>query len=106
LEYISAAARRRGTKNPLSPGYSVEACDDHFQTMEAWRAFLPTITPNINEMKRRAKTYRAAKEAHAAVEEDGYPVPRHKPLGAPGERIFREGHAVLGMMMPDPSPGK
>jgi hypothetical protein len=34
------------------------------------------------------------------------PVPRHKPLGAPGERIFREGHAVLGMMMPDPSPGK
>jgi hypothetical protein len=57
------------TKNPLSPGYSVEACDDHFQTMEAWRAFLPTITPNINEMKRRAKTYRAAKEADVAVEE-------------------------------------
>jgi hypothetical protein len=30
------------------------------------------------------------------------PVPRHKPLGAPGERIFREGHAVLGLMVPDP----
>jgi len=28
------------------------------------------------------------------------PVPRHKPLGAPGERVFREGHAVLGLMMP------
>jgi hypothetical protein len=28
------------------------------------------------------------------------PLPLHKPLGAPGERVFREGHAVLGLMMP------
>jgi hypothetical protein len=27
------------TKCPLTPGWSVEACDDHFQTMQQWRAF-------------------------------------------------------------------
>jgi hypothetical protein len=29
------------------------------------------------------------------------PIPRHKPLGAPGERVFREGHAVLNLMLPE-----
>ena len=51
------------TKNSLSAGWSVECCDDHFQTMNAWRGFLPTITPNINEMRRRAKILKAAKVA-------------------------------------------
>lgn len=55
------------TKCPLSPGWSVEACDDHFRTMRQWREFLPTITPNLQEMKRRAKTIRAAKEADVDV---------------------------------------
>jgi hypothetical protein len=29
------------------------------------------------------------------------PIPPHKPLGAPGERVFREGHAVLNLMLPE-----
>jgi hypothetical protein len=51
------------TKSPLSPGWSVECCDDQFVTMNEWRAFLPTITPNDLEMRRRAKTLKAAKDS-------------------------------------------
>jgi hypothetical protein len=51
------------TKNPLSPGYSVEVCDDYFQTMDDWRSFLPTITPNKGEMQRRAKIHKASQQS-------------------------------------------
>jgi hypothetical protein len=57
------------TKNPLSPGYSVEVCDDYFQTMEDWRGFLPTITPNKREMQRRAKINKASQQSGEKVEE-------------------------------------
>ncbi|MEH2536499.1 MULTISPECIES: hypothetical protein [unclassified Bradyrhizobium] len=48
-------------KNPLSPKWSVAACDDSFPTMSEWRSFLPTITPDQREMKRRAKVVKAAR---------------------------------------------
>jgi hypothetical protein len=48
-------------KNPLSPKWSVAACDDSFPTMNEWRSFLPTITPDRREMKRRAKVVKAAR---------------------------------------------
>jgi hypothetical protein len=49
-------------KNPLSPKWSTVACDDNFATMDEWRAFLPTITPDLREMRRRAKVIKAARE--------------------------------------------
>jgi hypothetical protein len=51
------------TKNPLSPAYSIEVCDDYFQTMDDWRSFLPTITPNRREMQRRAKIHKASQQS-------------------------------------------
>jgi hypothetical protein len=48
-------------KNPLSPKWSVSACDDSFPTMDEWRSFLPTITPDQREMKRRAKVVKVAR---------------------------------------------
>ena len=55
------------TKSPLSPGWSVEVCDDYFVTMNEWRAFLPAITPNDHEMRRRAKTLKVAKDTGIEV---------------------------------------
>lgn len=57
------------TKNPLSPGYSIEVCDDFFPTMSDWRAFLPTITPDKREMQRRAKLHRASQQSGVEVNE-------------------------------------
>lgn len=57
------------TKNPLSPGYSIEICDDHFKTMEEWRSFLPTITPNRIEMKRRHKILKVSNQCDVEVRE-------------------------------------
>ncbi len=57
------------TKNMLAYGWSVEVCDDYFQTMDEWRTFLPTITPNLAEMKARAVMYRAAKDSEIEAEE-------------------------------------
>lgn len=48
-------------KNPLSPNWSIDVCDDSFATMDEWRAFLSTITPDPREMKRRAKLVKAAR---------------------------------------------
>ncbi|MDO9442269.1 MAG: hypothetical protein Q7T73_15380, partial [Beijerinckiaceae bacterium] len=67
-------------KNPLSPKWSVVANDDHFATIDEWRAFLPTITPDQREMKRRAKIVKAAREGKSpddvtlsgAIFSDGY----------------------------------
>ena len=65
------------TKNPLTAAYSVECCDDYFPTMDDWRDFLPTITPDKREMQNRAKVYRAAQhggikiEASQAIFNDG-----------------------------------
>jgi precorrin-2 methylase len=55
------------TKSPLSPGWSVECCDDHFVTMNERRAFLPTITPNDLEMRRRAKVLKVAKDTGVEI---------------------------------------
>ncbi|MEH2499571.1 hypothetical protein V1294_006050 [Bradyrhizobium sp. AZCC 1678] len=55
------------TKNPLSPSFSIETCDDHFATMDDWRAALPTITPNKREMQRRAKVHKASQQSGAKV---------------------------------------
>ncbi|MGY3368863.1 hypothetical protein ACVWZL_005988 [Bradyrhizobium sp. GM2.4] len=55
------------TKCPLAPGWSVECCDDYFQTMNQWRSFLPTITPDRREMMRRAKVIKAAGQAGVEV---------------------------------------
>ena len=57
------------TKNMLSHGWSVEVCDDYFQTMDEWRTFLPTITTNMAEMKARAAMHRAAKEGEIEAKE-------------------------------------
>lgn len=57
------------TKCPLSLGWSVETCDDYFPTMDQWRKFLPTITPDRREMMRRAKIQRAAKDSAVEVTE-------------------------------------
>jgi len=57
------------TKNPLSAGYSIEVCDDYFQTMDEWRAFLPTITPDRREMQRRAKIRKASQQSGVEVTE-------------------------------------
>jgi hypothetical protein len=57
------------TKNPLSPGYSIEVCDDYFKTMKDWRGFLPTITPHKREMQRRAKIHKASQQSGEKVEE-------------------------------------
>jgi hypothetical protein len=51
------------TKNLLSPAYSIEVCDDYFQTMDDLRSFLPTITPNRREMQRRAKIHKASQQS-------------------------------------------
>jgi hypothetical protein len=55
------------TKNPLCPGYSVDVCDDYFHTMAEWRSFLPTITPNKREMRRRAKIHKASQQSGEEV---------------------------------------
>ncbi|MCK1540342.1 MULTISPECIES: hypothetical protein [unclassified Bradyrhizobium] len=57
------------TKSPFAPGWSIEVCDDYFQTMDDWRNFLPTITPDEQEMRRRAKVYKAADQADVPVKE-------------------------------------
>lgn len=66
-------------KCPLSPKWSIDVCDDSFATMDEWRSFLPTITPDVREMRRRAKLVKAARlgvdpdevELSAAIWNDG-----------------------------------
>ncbi|MBN9007553.1 MAG: hypothetical protein J0H40_19320 [Rhizobiales bacterium] len=55
-------------KNPLSPKWSVAAQDEFFPTMDDWRRFLPTITPDLREMKTRAKKVKAARTASSPAE--------------------------------------
>jgi hypothetical protein len=50
------------TKNPLSPKWNVAAQDENFATMNEWRAFLPTITPDIRKMRAKAKKIKALRE--------------------------------------------
>jgi len=57
------------TKNPLSAAYSVETCDDFFATMDDWRSYLPTITPDKREMMRRAKVHKATQQSGAPIEQ-------------------------------------
>ncbi|MCA6098168.1 hypothetical protein [Bradyrhizobium australafricanum] len=57
------------TKNCLSVGWSAEVCDDYFQTMEAWRAFLPTLTCDRRDMIRRTKLHKAEQQTGADPKE-------------------------------------
>lgn len=55
-------------KNPLSPKWSVAAQDESFATMDEWKRFLPTITPDIRQMKAKAKKVKAARTATTTEE--------------------------------------
>lgn len=57
------------TKCPLAPGWSIEVCDDYFQTMDAWRNFLPTINVDRRDMIRRTKLHKAEKQSGAEPKE-------------------------------------
>lgn len=57
------------TKNPLAIGWSIEVCDDYFQTMAAWRRFLPTINCDRSDMIKRTRLHKAQQETGAEPKE-------------------------------------
>ncbi|MEH2512235.1 hypothetical protein V1291_003589 [Nitrobacteraceae bacterium AZCC 1564] len=55
-------------KNPLTAKWSVAVQDESFTTMDEWRSFLPTITPDLRAMKAKAKKVKAARTATTLAE--------------------------------------